>query len=106
MHTRTSGTSLQERPNDVGTLWILRRNARTARCALMDCQGAWEARVIVDREVVDAERCDRPAEAFAIAERWKARMLEEGWRQIGRVTGTPSSRRKGSDAQPSEAASA
>jgi hypothetical protein len=69
-------------PDDVGTLWTLRRAGHTARCALMALVGEWEPRIIVDGHTVLAERCPRGAEAFALADSWKRRMLADGWLQV------------------------
>ncbi len=67
---------------DIGTLWTMRRAARTARCALMASPGEWELRVIVDGVTQCAERCARGREAFAIADEWKRGMSVDGWRQV------------------------
>ena len=69
-------------PEDVGTLWILERMDATARCALLTCPGKWELRVIIDGMTLLAEPCERPQDAFTLAEAWKGRMLQDGWRQI------------------------
>jgi hypothetical protein len=42
----------------------------------------WELRVLVDGQVLLAERCPRGAEAFALADKWRGRMLDQGWLQI------------------------
>jgi hypothetical protein len=68
--------------DDIGTLWTLRRSGHSARCALMAIAGKWEPRVIVDGTIILAERCPRGAEVFALIERWKRRMLDDGWRQV------------------------
>jgi hypothetical protein len=58
----------------------------------------WELRVLVDGQVLLAERCPRGAEAFALADDWRSRMLDQGWLQIV----PPSEQRKPhADAQPS-----
>jgi hypothetical protein len=72
----------RETPDDVGTLWTLRRSDHTARCALMALVGEWEPRIIVDGHIILAERCPRGDEAFALADTWKRRMLDDGWRQV------------------------
>lgn len=68
--------------NDVGTLWMMRRRDHNARCALMERIGGWELRVVIDGEVLLSERCPRGNAAFALAERWKLRMFDDGWRQV------------------------
>ena len=79
-------TTPQDPPNDVGTLWTMRRSGHGARCALMSWFGEWELRVIVDGDTLLTERCPRGAEAFAMADLWKRRMLEQGWSQVVPVT--------------------
>jgi hypothetical protein len=79
---RTPRQSDQIGQRDVGTLWTLLRRDRTARCALMAWPEAWEIRVLIDGAVLLSERCDRAHEAFELAERWKNRMLERGWRAV------------------------
>ena len=92
MRTRTRRTSRQDTATDVGTLWTMQRREYSARCALMTGLWGWELLVLVDGETLLAKRCARADEAFALAEQWKHRMLEQGWRQI-----VP---RSGGDAQP------
>jgi hypothetical protein len=74
--------ALRDAPNDVGTLWTMRRLGCVARCALMAWPADWELRVLVDGEILLAERCPRGAEAFALADEWRSRMLDQGWLQI------------------------
>jgi hypothetical protein len=82
MPIRSVKVSRQESPYDIGTLWILRHQDRTARCALVARKATWEVCVLVDREVLLSERCTRLDETFSLAERWKTRMLEAGWRKV------------------------
>ena len=81
MRNRTPSTR-EETAEDVGTLWTMQRQGRTSRCALMAWPRAWELRVVVGDETLLSERCDRAGEAFMLAERWKHRMLDQGWRQV------------------------
>ena len=67
---------------DVGTLWMMRHAGCTARCALMASSDEWELRVVVDEVTRLAARCQRGHGAFALADEWKSRMLDEGWEQI------------------------
>jgi hypothetical protein len=82
MRNRLSKTSHHATPDDVGTLWTMRRGAHTARCALMARPMRWELRVLVDQETLLSAPCVLPGEAFVLAERWKDRLLEQGWLQI------------------------
>src|SRR5258708_1002616 len=50
--------------------------------ALMARPSDWELRVIVDGDTLLAERCERGSEAFALADEWRRRMLDDGWRQV------------------------
>jgi hypothetical protein len=70
--------------HDVGTLWTMRRGASTARCALIKCADGWEARLLVENEILLSEPCDRVEEAFFLATQWQPRMQAEGWRQVVR----------------------
>jgi hypothetical protein len=82
MGTSLRKASRQEPPNDVGTLWMMQRLECSARCALMAWPGSWELRVLVDGDILLSEGCTRADEAFELAERWKHRMLDQGWRQV------------------------
>ena len=68
--------------DDVGTLWTMRRHEHRARCALIARPNNWELRVLVDGTLLVAERCERGAEMFALAESLKQKMLGAGWQQI------------------------
>jgi hypothetical protein len=81
MLRKISRTS-RERPDDVGTLWTMLRTDHTARCALIAWPRDWEIRVLVDGEPILSERCGRTGELFAVAERWRHRMLNDHWQQI------------------------
>ena len=92
MNARQAREAFRDTPNDVGTLWTMRRLGCLARCALMAWPADWELRVLVDGEILLAERCPRGAEAFALADEWRSRMLDQGWLQIV----PPSEQRKAS----------
>ena len=72
----------KDSPKDVGTLWIMRRSHHSARCALLERFGTWELRIVIDGEMLLSERCRRGSAAFALAETWKGRMSDDGWRQV------------------------
>jgi hypothetical protein len=82
MNTRQSGPAERDAPTDVGTLWTMRRLGCMARCALMAWPTDWELRVLVDGDILLSERSPRGAEAFALADEWRYRMLDQGWLQI------------------------
>jgi hypothetical protein len=80
--SRASQLGSQLEPNDVGTLWTMRRHEYQARCALMAWAVDWELRIVVDGKTLLSERCPRGSEAFRLAEEWRGRMIRQGWRQI------------------------
>jgi hypothetical protein len=69
-------------PQDVGTLWTMRRSGHSARCALIARRGHWELRVLIDRDLLLEERFDGVPDAFSVAGRWKEQMLLDGWKQV------------------------
>ena len=81
-------TSGRDTYKDVGTLWSMRRNGRSARCALIAWPGTFELRVLVDGQSMLTERCDGAAEAFTLAAAWKRRMTDKGWHQVTPAAGT------------------
>ena len=88
MKTPGSRAAHRTGSNDVGTLWTMRRLGFHARCALIALPSEWELRIVVDGEELLSERCPRGAEAFRLADQWRARMIQQGWTQVkpGRVT--------------------
>ena len=82
MSNRPSRRRHQQPPENVGTLWTLQRFEGNARCALMAWPHSWELRVIVGGTTLLSEPCLRAEDAFSLAERWKERMLKDGWQQI------------------------
>ena len=82
MNSRQARQEYRNAPDDVGTLWTMRRLGCVARCALMAWPADWELRVLVDGDILLAERRPRGAEAFALADEWRTRMLDQGWLQI------------------------
>lgn len=82
MSERRLRSSTRFEPPDVGTLWTMQRREHTARCALLAWPDGWEIRVVVDGEALMSERCARSHEAFSLAETWKARLVDQAWRQI------------------------
>ena len=44
---------------DIGTLWTLSRGESTARCALLALAVGLELRVLLDGDVLKAERCGK-----------------------------------------------
>lgn len=82
MASRDSRTRHHEQPKDVGTLWTMQRFDASARCALMAWNRSWELRVLVDGTPLLVERCASSSEAFGVAERWRERLVDDGWEQI------------------------
>jgi hypothetical protein len=83
MSTRRESRSSRHDPSDdVGTLWTVRRRDHVARCALIARRHRWEVRVLINRDLLLEERCAGPSEAFSVGERWRQRMLHDGWQQV------------------------
>ena len=82
MSTVRQSRSGHDRAEDVGTLWSMRRREYSARCALMARRTGWEVRVLVGADVLLEERCNRADEAFTIGERWRVRLVRDGWIQV------------------------
>ena len=82
-------------PQDVGTLWTLRRDEYTARCCLLSWSPDWELRVVMENDVLVAKRCRTTAEAFELAEHWRCGLMEHGWEPIGPTTSGMSPARNG-----------
>jgi hypothetical protein len=68
--------------NDVGTLWTLLGLEGKARCALFSWSRDWELRVVINGDTFLRRRCISAQETFALAERWKRKLIAQGWRQV------------------------
>ena len=64
---------------DIGTPWMLKRGESTARCVLLALADGLELQVLMDGDLLRAERCERYEQAFALADRWRTRMMDRGW---------------------------
>ena len=71
---------------DIGTLWTLQRDECTARCALLAFAEACELHVFVNGELLLSQRCEIQHEVFELAERWRGRMAEHGWKKADVTT--------------------
>ena len=67
---------------DIGTLWTLKRGESTARCVLLALADGLELQVVLDGDVLRAEACERHEHAFELAERWRTRMMDRGWKGL------------------------
>ena len=69
-------------PVELGELFVLTKNKRKARCALLSHQFGWELRLFVGRqlEVVQSPVCRTQDEVLTTGEQWKAAMTEKGWK--------------------------
>jgi hypothetical protein len=64
-------------------LWTTARPDHEAGCVLVCANGEWELRVHMDGTLLLQRRCARSADAFAIAEEWKRRLVAQGWTPVG-----------------------
>ena len=69
-------------PQDVGTLWSLRREDYSARCILLSWSPDWELRVLIGSDILLAKRCRTTGDAFELGERWRRGLLDHGWTPI------------------------
>ncbi len=79
---RSSEKARDHGPRDIGALWTLTRGESRARCVLLSVADGVEVRVVLDGAALESERCERFDEAFELAERWRARMTNAGWRRL------------------------
>ena len=80
--TRSSAPSSNGNLRDIGTLWSLTRGESAARCVLLALPVGLELRVVMDGSILRTEHCERHDQAFALAERWRDRMLDRGWSRL------------------------
>ena len=69
-------------PKELGDLFILHKNRRTARAVICTSQWGWEMQLLVGSqlEVVQTQVCRSQDEVFDTGEQWRAAMIEKGWR--------------------------
>ena len=69
-------------PIELGDLFLLQKNRRAARAALFTHQLGLEVRLLVGSqlEIVQTQVCRDQQEVLATRERWKAALVEKGWR--------------------------
>ena len=69
-------------PIELGDLFRLQKNRREARAALFTHQLGWEVQLLVGSqlEIVQTQVCRDQQEVLATGERWKAVLVEKGWR--------------------------
>lgn len=73
---------VKDKATDVGTMWTMTRDGRTARCALLSLPQEWELRVLLDGAPLLTKRCLETRQAVDVAEDWKRRMAAKGWLQV------------------------
>ena len=68
-------------PIELGELFILTKNRRTATCKLRSHQFGWELRLFIglQDDVVQTQVCRSQDEVLTTGEQWKAAMIEKGW---------------------------
>jgi hypothetical protein len=68
-------------PMELDDLFIITKNKRTARCALLTHQFGWEVRLYVgsQTEIVQSQICRSEDEVLTTGEQWKAAMIEKDW---------------------------
>jgi hypothetical protein len=68
-------------PKELGDLYRLQKNRRTARAVLFTHRLGFEVRLLVGSqlEAVQTQACRSQEEVLGTGEQWKAAMLEKGW---------------------------
>jgi hypothetical protein len=67
-------------PVELGELFILKKNRRTAMCRLRSHQFGWEVRLFIGPdEIVQTQVCRSQEGVLTTGEQWKAAMIEKGW---------------------------
>lgn len=68
-------------PQELGDLFILHKNRRTARAQLLTHQLGWEVRLLVGSQldVVQMQVCRTQDEVFTTGDRCKTAMTQKGW---------------------------
>jgi hypothetical protein len=82
--SRTAAPEAGDVRRDIGTLWTLSRGESTARCALVALGVGLELRVLLDGDILRAERCGKYEDAFELADQWRVRMTDRGWVNVRR----------------------
>ncbi len=82
MRSRFTPSASPKGGKDIGTLWTMQRLGCIARCAVVARAGEWDLRVVVDDQILLTERSSRGESAFALADQWKRRLIDQGWIQI------------------------
>lgn len=65
---------------DLGEMFILKKNSRTAVCRLFSHQFGCEVRLMVGDEILRTQVCRTQEEVFTTGEQWKTAMETRGWR--------------------------
>ena len=82
MDVRKRRTARAYVPADVGTLWTMHRSEHVIRCALFAWAAEWELRIVMDGQILLAQRCQRGGAAFQLGDMWRDRMVKHGWQQV------------------------
>jgi hypothetical protein len=63
------------------TFWTLHQEARTAQCVLYTHVTGWELCLQGEHRYARSEVCRNPKKVVQTHERWKMRLLRDGWRR-------------------------
>lgn len=68
-------------PHEVGELFVLHKNRRTAKAIVLSHQLGWEVQLLIGAqlEVVRTQVCRTQEDVFGVGEQWKSAMIEWGW---------------------------
>lgn len=64
---------------ELGDWFVLRKGARTARCAIVTHHFGWELRLLAGDELLQSQVCRTQEDVFTTGDTWKAALIEKGW---------------------------
>jgi len=73
----------------LGELWHLRRDTLKLTCVVSTHRLGWELRLGAGSNFTRSEVCKTKADVFAVAEKWKAEALKQGWSEAAPVATEP-----------------
>jgi len=78
--------------DSMGTLWLVQRDDHLAHCGLFWSREGWELRVHIHDYTLLAQQCKKADQVLELANAWRERLIERGWRDARPpVTATPRS---------------
>ena len=77
--TCPAARELNGHPVELGVAWTLRKGEKRAQCVPVSHELGWEPRLMTT-DLLRSQVCRSSDEVLDTSEKWKAAMLEKGWR--------------------------